>query len=264
MLLWPRARRPHHEDPAAVGAVGADGSRRDFVLENGDRVSGQVLSEGERSFRIQTQYGGLVIPRAHIVRILGDDGAQLFPTPTPTPVPTPTPAPVCDLLLEVTGSVFWYAWPTRGSDVDPTLRLQVSLDGIPSATFVDATPNPDVVAAPLVNSFSFSEGTLFLESGAETRVAAPDVAPGHVQLWVGLPPTMGGTHWLEVTYQINKGTATQPAFHDLVTAGAQVVLRVGGLTRVVVAQDRGKMEYSGLFKKRMKNVDTFQLELRPE
>ena len=235
-----------------------------FVLENDDRVSGQVLSEGERSFRVQTPYGQLVIPRTHIVQILANDGTQLFPTPTPTPIPTPTPAPACDLLFEVRGSVFWYAWPSRDSDVDPSLRLRVRIDGTPTATFIDTTLNPGAVDAPLVNSFSFGEDTLFLQPGAETRIAAPDVTPGRVQLYIAVPPEESGRRWLEVTYQINVGTAMEPEYRDVVTAGAEIALSVGELTRVVVAQARGRMEYSGLFNKRMKNVDTFQIELRPE
>jgi hypothetical protein len=31
-----------------------------------------------------------------------------------------------------------------------------------------------------------------------------------------------------------------------------------------VRQDRGRMEFSGLTRKRMKNVETFHIELQPE
>jgi hypothetical protein len=244
---------------ALVGPVRGDV----FHLDNGDRISGKLLAEGKRSFRIQTRHGRLVIPRAHILRMVRDDGTEVDPNPTPTPAPTPTPEPGCRLALDVAGSVFWYAWmPGEGEQVDPTLRFRVRVEGALVGVFTDAVLDPGAVSAPLVNSFSFSD--VSLEPVGPAHLAQPQVDAGAVRLMVGLPVELAGRRRLDVAYQINDGTAEQPSFRDVVFTHADVVLHADREVRVTLAQDRGRMEVAGLFRKRLKHVDTFALDLRPE
>jgi hypothetical protein len=246
-----------------VLALAASAPGEVFFLKNGDRVTGRLASEGKRSLTIRTPYGRLVIPRAHVLRYVRDDGAEVDPNPTPTPVPTPTPEPACTLVLEIQGSVFWYAWaPRKGEEVDPTLRLRLRLDGSPLVMLTDAVPDPGAVGAPLVNRFSFLD--VSTESADGVRVAAPELASGQVRLELRLPIETAGTRRLDVAYQINDGTATAPAFRDLVFAHAEPLLQPDRPARLTLVQDRGRMEYSGLFRKQLKHVDTFRIEARVE
>jgi hypothetical protein len=259
------ARTSHRWRLATLVALILVGSARGdvFFLDDGDRITGKLLSEGKRSFRIQTAYGRLVVPRAHILRFVRDDGTEVAPNPTPTPVPTPTPNPLCTVQLELSGSVFWYAWsPSQGEEVDPTLRFRLLLDGSPLATFTDAVPDPGAVDAPIVNRFSFSD--VSLEPAPEVRLSAPELASGRVRLRLELPAEKAGPYRLQVAYQKNDGTVAEPAFTDLLFTDIEVALQPGQVAAVALLQDRGRMEYSGLFRKRLKNVDTFRLELRSE
>ena len=71
----------------------------------------------------------------------------------------------------VTGHAFWYAWdPPKGTLVDPTLRLQVSLDEDSVATYSDATTDPADLPKALVNSFSFEPEVVVPDAAGETRV----------------------------------------------------------------------------------------------
>jgi len=244
-------------------ALAASAPGEVFFLKNGDRVTGKLATAGKRSLTVRTPYGRLVIPRAHVLRYVRDDGTEVNPNPTPTPVPTPTPEPACTLVLELEGSVFWYAWaPRPGQEIDPTLRFRLRLDGAPLALLTDGVTDPGAVGAPLVNRFSFSD--VSMDPAAGVDVVAPELASGRVLLELRLPVEMAGTRRLDVAYQINDGTAEAPAFRDLVFAGAELQLEPDRPARVTLLQDRGRMEYSGLFRKQLKHVDTFRIEARVE
>ena len=60
------------------------------------------------------------------------------------------------------------------------------------------------------------------------------------------------------------GTPEDTAWRDLVAGSIDVALRAEAPTFISVAQDRGKMEFTGFPHRRMKNVETFRLELLPE
>jgi hypothetical protein len=246
-----------------VLALAASAPGEVFFLKNGDRVTGRLATEGKRSLTVRTPYGRLVIPRAHVLRYVRDDGTEVNPNPTPTPVPTPTPEPACTLVLEIEGSVFWYAWaPRPGEEIDPTLRFRLRLDGAPLALLTDGVTDPGAVGAPLVNRFSFSD--VSMDPAAGVVVAAPELASGRVRLELRLPVDTAGTHRLDVAYQINDGTIAAPAFRDLVFADVELVLQPARAARVILLQDRGRMEYSGLFRKQLKHVDTFRIEAQVE
>jgi len=266
------ARRERRSRPAFVAlallaslAAPAAAAAEILVLKNGDRVTGRV-SVGKLSYTVRTPYGRLVIPKKDVERRLADDGSEILPeaTPTPKPAPTPRPAPVTGIELEVGGSVFWYAWaPARDQRIDPTLRLELRLDDEVVAVFDDAQPDPGAVDAPVANAFSFRPEALRVRTSDGARVPAPEVEPGRVVLRVELPVARAGEARLRLAYQVGEDSGGGPEFRDLIAVESEVELVAGRLTPLRLRQERGRMEFSGLFKKRMKNVDTFRLELEP-
>jgi hypothetical protein len=66
---------------------------------------------------------------------------------------------------------------------------------------------------------------------------------------------------LRLAYQVNAGSAEEPAWKDLVWAAADVTIDPGRPALVEVRQERGRMEFSGFPRKRMRNVETFELDL---
>lgn len=240
--------------PAARGDV--------FVLRGGDRITGKPILEGKRTFKVRTPYGTLTIPRAEVDRILRADGREELVNPEPSPAQSPEPAGRrARLILIVTGKTFWRAWDPRGSP-DPTLRLEVSLDEEVVATYVDATTDPDIPGA-VVNSFSFAPEDLSAAGGDDALVLAPEPRPGRIALKIDVPPSEAPQR-LRVSYQSREGPEEEKAWRDLAVGSAHVELRPEAPTFVRIDQDRGRMEFSGFPRRRMKHVETFRLDLRPE
>lgn len=235
-----------------------------FHLRDGDRITGRVLSERKTSFLVKTSYGSLSIPKSRIVKIVRDDGTEVMLNPPEAPPPTPEPPPPpIRMILVVTGQTFWYAWD-KGASVDPTLRLQASLDEEPVATYTDAHTDPQDLPRALVNSFSFAAEDVVATASAEAQVLAPEARPGRIVLKIDLPAQMSRRHRLRLSYQVNEGSEAEPAWRDVAEAALELELREGKATFVHVRQDRGRMEFSGLTRRKMKNVDTFRLEVRAE
>jgi len=115
----------------------------------------------------------------------------------------------------------------------------------------------------VANSFSFRPEALRVRTSDDARVPAPEVEPGRVVLKLELPVARAGAARLRLAYQVSEDSGSEPEFRDLVAAETDVTLVAGRLTPLRLRQERGRMEFSGLFKKRMKNVDTFRLELEP-
>ena len=213
---------------------------------------------------MKTPYGSLSIPKSRIVKIVRDDGTEvvLNPPEPPPPTPEPPPPPV-RMILVVTGHTFWYAWD-KGASVDPTLRLQVSLDEDPVATYTDPHTDPQDLPRALVNSFSFAAEDVVATASAEAQILAPEARPGRIVLKIDLPAQMSRRHRLRLSYQVNEGSEPEPAWRDVTEAALELELREGKATFVHVRQDRGRMEFSGLTKRKMKNVDTFRIDVRSE
>jgi hypothetical protein len=240
-----------------------------FILLTGDRITGRPVLKGKRTITVQTPFGRLVIPRSRIERIIGADGREeLVNTPAivaaPTPAPAPArPAPRPRLTLVVQGQTFFYGWDKKDAvNVDPSLRLEARLDEEPLASWVDGRTDPGAPGA-ILNSFSFApeDVSAFARRGVE--LSPPEVEPGRAVLKIGLPlETM--RRRLRLTYQINEGDALHPVWRDLAQGAADVRLRPESPTIVQVKQDRGGMEFSGFTRRRMKNVETFHIELLPE
>jgi hypothetical protein len=252
---------------AAVMAVLASAAwvRGDvFVLVNGDRITGKSLSEGKRTFRIQTPYGRLAVPRAKIARIERADGSEVMINAPTVPSPSPTPSPA-QLVLQITGKSFWHAWSKGDAErADTALRLQVSLDEEHLATYVDQGVDDQEIKGALVNTFTFAPEELKTAPASSATVLAPETRPGRIVLKIALPPEQTGTRRLRLAYQINEGTVQEPAWRELASADTEI--RIGGRDQVLVdvQQNAGAVEFSGFPRRRMKNVDTFQITLRAE
>lgn len=234
-----------------------------FVLFGGDRITGRAVQKGKKTFTVQTAYGRLLIPRAKIQKVVKDDGSEEVVSSGSNPSPPHTPRN--RLIFVVLGKTFWQAWDPKGSAaVDPSLRLEIRLDEEIVATYLDAKPDPEDIPGALVNAFSFTPTEVVAEAGAGAEVLSPEVRPGRIVLKVDLPLGPAGPRKLRWAYQVNDGSSAEPVWRDLIQATATTELRTEGPTFFQVRQDRGRMEFSGFPRKRMKNVETFHLELSPQ
>lgn len=240
-----------------------------FVLLTGDRITGKPVLNGKRAITVQTPFGRLVIPRARIERIIRADGSEEVVNPrlvvaAATPAPAPARSvPRPRLVLVIQGQTFFQAWDGKSAaKVDPSLRLEVRLDEEPIASWVDAKTDPEIKGV-LLNTFSFAPEDVAAFAGRGVELAPPEVQPGRAVLKIGLAPQTTRRK-LRLAYQINDADVEHPAWRDRAEGTTEVNLRPESPTIVQVRQNRGKMEFSGLLHRRMKNVETFQIDLHPE
>lgn len=264
-------RRPRSWAPtlgaALAFALAVSSARADvYILRGGDRITGETVLEGKRSFKVKTPYGVLTIPRSKVDRVIRPDGTETVvnPEPVASPKPVETVATLpgarrSRLILIITGKTFWQAWDPKGGHHDSTLRFQVALDEEVVATYVDARTDPDIPGA-MVNAFSFGAEDVVFSAGAKALVLPPEQRPGRIALKIDVP-AREAPRLLRVAYQ---GVEEDAAWRDLAAGSVGVELRAETPTFISVAQDRGKMEFSGFPRRRMKNVETFELQLTPE
>jgi len=265
-------RRPGSWAPALGAALAlalaASSARPDvYILRGGDRITGEPVLEGKRSFKVKTPYGVLTIPRSKVDRVIRPDGTELAVNPEPAvPKRVETVATLPEgrrarLILIITGKTFWQAWDPKAGHHDPTLRFQVALDEEVVATYVDAKTDPDIPGA-MVNSFSFGAEDVVFSAGEKALVLPPEQRPGRIALKIDVP-AREAPRLLRVAYQ-GMEDAEDAAWRDLAAGSVDVELRAERPTFISIAQERGKMEFSGFPRRRMKNVETFALELTPE
>ena len=261
-LLLPSARPAVPQTERPQGGAAQITSRDDvFILDNGDRITGKLLSRGGRTFIIQTPFGRLTIPRAHIEKVRHPDGTE--ETVHNTAMDSAVPKQRSRLILIVIGKTFWHAWEPR-EVTDPTLRLEVRLDDVVLGAYVDARPDPEEIPRAVVNSFSFLADQVSLDPGSGTTMLPPEARPGRIALKMDVPVPAKGTHELRLVYQVNTGTVAEPVWKDVVEGSAPCELRLREPTFVRLTQDAGRMEFSGFSKRRMKFLETFRLVLTPE
>jgi len=259
-LPSPRSAVPQTERPQ--GGASQVVPRDDvFFLDNGDRISGKIVSKGGRTFIIQTPFGRLTVPRSHIDKVRHPDGTE--ETIRNATVESAIPRQRARLILIVLGKTFWHAWEPREVS-DPTLRLEVRLDDEVLGTYVDSRPDSEEIPRAVVNSFSFLADQISLDPGPGSTMLPPEARPGRIALKLDVPVPPKGPHQLHLVYQVNGGTVSEPDWRDVVEATAPCELRLREPTFVRVTQDGGKMEFSGFSKRRMKFVETFRLLLSPE
>jgi hypothetical protein len=236
-----------------------------FVLVNGDRITGKQVAAGKRNLLVQTTYGRLSIPREKVEQIIRDDGkVEVINKTDEAAAAVPLPEKT-RLILVVLGRSFWYAWdPKESPNQDPTLRLEVRLDEAVVATYVDAHPDPNDIPKALVNTFSFSPEEIGREPGRGILLPPPEARPGRIVLKIDVPDALAGSRQLRLAYQINVGSQTSPSWKDVSVSTAPCELNPDSPTFLQVKQDPGRMEFSGMMRRRMKLTETFRIDVAAE
>jgi hypothetical protein len=247
---------------AAVALSAAAAASADVVyLRNGDRVSGRIVGETSRSIRIETAYGRLVVPLRAVERIQREGQPERVMKPLPSDAPLPAhPARGVRLVLVVLGKTFWQAWDPKEPPADHTLRMEVTVDEEPVATFVDGALDPDEIPKATVNAVSFAPADVAIVAAAAVEVTPPEVRPGRIVLKMDLPAARAGDRKVRVAYQGNAGTVAEPQWRDLAEGSVTVALGTATPTFIQLRQDPGRMEFSGFPRKRMKRVETFVID----
>lgn len=246
----------------ATLALAAAATAADVLqLRDGDRISGRIVGETSRSIRIETPYGRLVIPRRAIERIQRQGkGEEVVNAPPPDSPPAARPTRGVRLVLVVLGRTFWQAWDPREAPADPTLRLEVRVDEEPVVFFLDGTQDPDEIPKAIMNAFSFAPADVAVKSAPGVEVAPPEVRAGRVVLKLDLPSARAGDRKVRLAYQANTGTAAEPVWRDLAEGSLTVALSTATPTFIQLRQANGRMDFSGFPRRRMKRVETFELD----
>jgi hypothetical protein len=232
------------------------------VLKDGDRVRGKIVVRGTKRLRLQTAYGLLIIPLDRIDKIVHDDGREeLLTPPAPVPTPEPTPPPAAELALVVTGRTFWFAWDPKAPPADPSLRLEVQVDGKTVAGYVDHLVDEGEISGALVNAFSFVPDAMTAVAGPDSRVLLPESTPGRISLEIELPADRAGDRKLRFAYQVNDDAPGDPAWRTVAETTLDVTLGVAAPLVVRLEQDMGRLEWK---RKQMRNLETVRLMARPE
>lgn len=244
----------------ACCVLGAQARAEVVFLTNGDKISGKIATSNKRSYVLMTPYGRLNVPRDKIWKIERGDGTEEVLNP-----PGATAVPTVRLILVIMGSTFWQAWdPRDAAGQDASLRFEVRLDEETVASYIDTKQDPDEIPKAVVNSFSFNPTDVTLEPAAGVHLPMPEARPGRIVLKVDVPVPPPGSHRLRVAYQVNGGTASEPAWKDVATAESTVELSTDAPRFLQVRQDRGKMEFAGFPHRKMRLVDSFKLDIQPD
>ncbi len=175
----------------ATGLLAAEDPAQDvFYLKNGDRISGRTVLKGKKTFGLVTRFGRLNLPRDSVVRVQWSNGKEeLIASPGSLP---PQPPPPLSLVVAITGRSFWQAWDPQNAPADPSLRLELTLDEEPLASYVDASTDAEDLPGATVNSFHFAPKDVVVRSPAGIRAEPPETRPGRIALRLHLPATLSG------------------------------------------------------------------------
>jgi len=248
---------------ATAGLVGAEV----VYLNNGDVVTGEIVSANNRSVTLKTAYGQLVIPKDVVTRIEYEGGASVQPNADEEPeAKTPdrrAATGAAKVSLNIRGRSFWYAFNSpQGSRTDIRIRMKLYLGNEPVCTLMDSKPDT-VDGNTLYNSFTFSptdSQVVDVASGYACRVE--EARDGLVVLRLDLPKSFAaGRANAQMRYEINSGDTSLAQWGEAVTVGFSIPIESGKETSVVIEQNSDALEYSGFLKKQMKNVRLFQVSV---
>jgi len=234
-------------------------------LLNGDRLTGTTASETKTAIRVKLPFATILIPKSGIERLVRADGKEevlhaVERVAAASPAPGPPAVPTAHLVIVITGATFWQAWDNKDAPTDPTLRLHLRIDEAPVAAWMDGRLDPEDLKGAIVNTFGFTSGEAAGMAAPHVLLIPPEVQPGRVVLRLEVP-LVGENRQLGIAYQINEGSADNPAWRDVAMATATVTLRPEGPTPIQVRQDRGHMEFA---RKRMRDVESFRIEITSE
>ena len=241
-------------------------------LKNGDVLHGSLVGVDARRVTLKTPYGKLTIPKEDILRIDYEGGepsedkatgelkkaksggeSDLLPAKGSPPV----------VSLDIRGRSFWYAFESPPDNpVDLSIRLQLYLGEIEAAVLLDSKPDT-VDNNSFYNSFTFSPTDSQIartSEGFDCRVQ--EAEDGQVVLRLDLPEThRSGQHLVRMIYQINEGSRSLPRWVDVTSRSFSVQVEASKESYVVVEQNAAGLEYSGFFRRAMKNVESFEVRV---
>lgn len=270
-------------------AAGATVAAEIVHLNNGDAIHGSIVAANNEGVTLETPYGKLVIPKSDIARIDYQGGEAPGTTSGGSPIANADeadgavgrtegeegresnldrwrsrfPSGAARIALQISGRSFWYAFdspPDRPSDT--RIRLHLYVGDEKACTFLDDKPDT-VDGNTLYNSFTLSPTeSQIVETlgGFDCRVDKAD--DGEVVLRVSVPPaSSAGRQTVRMLYEVNEGDPTLPRWLDAVSRSFSVELTPGRETLVRLEQNADALEYTGFFKKSMKNLELFQLNV---
>src|SRR5262245_57464494 len=236
-------------------------------LNNGDSIHGTLVAANNTQDTLKTMYGELVIQKRDIARIDYEESKAGSPPAPPSkdvaaPAP-PKPNERASITLDIRGRSFWYAFEAPpGYSVDPSLRLRVYVTSERACTSVDDKPDT-VDGVTLYNSFTFSPtDSRIIEPREGYDCAVEKSQDGAIVMRVSLPPNAStGVQTVRLLYEVNEGDKASPRWIDAVARSFSIQVAPGKEAVAVLEQNADALEYSGIFKKKMKNVDLFEMSL---
>jgi hypothetical protein len=114
----------------------------------------------------------------------------------------------------------------------------------------------------MVNAFSFAAEDVVFMAGKDALVLPPEQRPGRIALKIDVPVRRG--RGSSDRLPVQRGPEEDEGLARPGLGSLGVELRAESPTLVRVNQERGRMEFSGFPRRRMKNVDTFALGANPE
>lgn len=235
-------------------------------LNNGDVIHGELIAANNTQVTLKTEYGELQIPKEEIQRIDYQGAEEASATDPPKAEAPPKPRVAGDhavISLNITGRSFWYAFDSpEENPVDTRIRLRLYIGSARACTFIDEKPDT-VDGASLYNSFTFSPtDSRLVETLEGYQCSVQKAEDGEVGMSVQLPPDVSsGRQLVRMLYEINEGDRSLPRWSDVVSRSFSVEVAAGSETVVILEQNSSALDYSGFFKKTMKNLDQFQLNV---
>ncbi len=267
---------------AAVGLslICAGAAAEIIHFKNGDVLHGTVVDANVRRITLETAYGKLTIPKNDVQRIEYEGGE---PDKTPDKAADETPStgeskpaeakPKADLptvgasrstvSLDIRGRAFWYAFESPpDSPADLSIRLRIFIAEDDAVSLLDSKPDT-FDSNTYYNSFTFSPTDSQVVRTAEGySCEVREAEDGHVVLTLALPENQrGGQLLVRMLYQINEGSRSIPRWIDAVSRSFSVQIEPGKDSYIVLEQDASGLDYTGFFRKTMKNIETFRLNV---
>ncbi len=245
-------------------------------FKNGDTLHGTVVDANVRRVTLETAYGKLTIPKKDIQRIEYEGGEpedtteKTSPTSASKPAETKSEADLpivgtsgSTVSLDIRGRAFWYAFESPpDSPTDLSIRLRIFIGEDDAVALLDSKPDT-FDANTYYNSFTFSPtDSQVVRTAEDYSCEVREAEDGRVVLTLALPETQrGGQLLVRMLYQINEGSRSIPRWIDAVSRSFSVQIESGKDSYVVLEQDASGLDYTGFFRKSMKNIETFRLNV---
>ena len=240
-------------------------------LNNDDIIHGELVGANNTQVTLKTAYGELEILKKDIRRIDYQGGEAPAPPAAPKEDTPPARAPAradvpgdrAQVALNIIGRSFWYAFESPEDDpADTRIRLRLYIGSARACTFIDEKPDT-VDGATLYNSFTFSPtDSRLVETLEGFECSVQKDEDGEVALIVQLPAEVSsGRQLVRMHYDINDGDRSLPRWLDVISRSFSVEVEAGRETAVIIEQNSAALDYSGFFKKTMKNLEQFQLNV---